>query len=212
MVFLSDIVLDFSDTSGEVFIESLAHYWDLDAESMLPLLMYLRESNAAMTPHVILLDHSDEKKDSALLQLKTYCGKISSSMKFSVNHHHLVLGSAIDKCLTESYAKPAAGNITITGQADCMAYTYLVPAVCEPLNLKTDISGGVCTEVQLPTLCKLTELDHIYLYELDPLKLTEIDYFGLGSRLMSEVSIETSPQGDAMQASTVELNIQQGEM
>lgn len=211
MIILSDIVLDFCDTSGEVFIDGLAHYWDLDAESMLPLLMYLK-SNAAVTPRVILLDCSDEKKDSALLPLKTSCGKISSSMKFSVNPHNVVLGTAIDKCLTETYTEATASNITITSGADCAAYTYLIPDVCEPLKLKTGIPDGVCAEVHLPMLCKLTELDNIYLYELDPFKLTEIDYFGLGSRLVSELSIETKPQGNTMQTSTVELNIQRGEI
>lgn len=214
MIILSDIVLDFGDTSGEILIDGLAHYWDLDADSMRPLAMYLRESNAAVVPRVILLDHSDEKKDSVLLPLKTYCGKISNSMRFSVNHHDLFLVSSIDKCLLETYLQPIESNFVLSCSADFVTHNYLIPAKCETLVLETNLSQNIITEVDIfPLSCRLKELDNKFLYELDPFLLPELDWYGIGARLVSEATIQrqvlvdVKEQNNQLQTSMIDIEV-----
>lgn len=213
MIILSDIIINHGYTSDDIFINSLAHYWDLDADSMLPLLMYLK-TNAAVTPRVILLDCSDAKKDSVLLPLKTYCGKISSSMKFSVNPHDLFLVSSLDKCVLKTYAEPIADDLIISCDAAFATYNYLTPVEYEPFVLETSILRNISTEVDIfPMSCRLTELDNKFLYELDPFLLPELDYYGIGTRLVSEIDIQNQvlldvkKQDTQVQISTVDMEV-----
>lgn len=205
MIILSDIIMQYGYTSDDIIIKGLAHYWDIDADTLGELDMYLR-TNAAVTPYVIILDHSDEKKDSALLFLRTSCDKINTSMRFEVNPNNLIPSSSLDKCLLETYVEPIMNDFTLACEADMIAYSICTPAEPALLVLKTDVSDDIHTEVDIfPMSCKLMELDDKFLYELDPFLLSELDYYGIGARLVSEADIHYEVLINDMEEQTAQL-------
>lgn len=211
MIILSDIVMNFGGTSGEIFIDGLAHYWDIDADSMIPLVICLR-SDASVTPVVILLDHSDKKKDSALMMLKTYCGTIRNSMRFLADRHNLFLVSSLDKCVLKVYTKPDANDFIISCGADFVTHSYMIPPEYELFDLDTSISQNIGAEVYIfPMLCRLAKLDDKRLYELDPFLLPELDWYGIGVQLMSEAAVQNrafinaAEQTNQLQIPTIDM-------
>lgn len=211
MVILSDIVPDFEGTSADIFIDALAHYLDLDADSVLPLLVYLK-SDAAVTPGVILLDHSSQKKDSLSLTLRSYYLKITGNMHFAVNPGNLFLSSSMDACVLNAYTGAGVDNLRISCNADFITSSHLIPSEHEMLALKTSIFQNMGTEIRIhPMSCKLAKLNDKYIHETDPFLLSELDWYEVGARLTSEVAIQkqipidTSEQISHLQAAATDM-------
>lgn len=205
MIILSDIIM-YGYTSDDIIIKGLAHYTDIDADALGKSDIYLRTNAAVTTPYVILLDHSDEKKDSALLFLRTSCDKISADMRFDINPNGLILSSSLDKCLLETYVEPIINDFTLACEADMVAYSICTPAEPALLVLQTEVSDDIHTEVEIfPMSCRLTELDDKFLYELDPFLLSELDYYSIGARLVSEADIHYEVFISDMEEQTAQL-------
>lgn len=59
------------------------------------------------------------------------------------------------------------------------------------LALKTEARDNIYTEIELcPKRCWLKDLNSVLLSELDPLPLSEVDYYGVGTRLISSSEVD----------------------
>lgn len=186
MVIISDIIINHGYTEENIIIDDLAHYWDLYADSIAPLAMVLKTNDIPVIPYVILLDHSFEKKDAALLHIKSHVSKINSSVVIPVERQTLSLISSAKKCVLHSSSDTSENNIKLSFGAD-VAMSFYVNPDSQDMHMQSDIMHGVHNHVYLfQEGCKLSTLDDMYLHELDPYLLSEIDNH-VGARLSSSL-------------------------
>lgn len=191
MVILSDIVIN-GCTTADIIIDGLIHRLDMDRKDLLPSAIVLK-TNADVIPYVVLLDCSIDKKDSILLPLESYCGKISNSMIVPIEQDKLSLIASIDKCQLKTFTDASSCDFNLIGEADVVAYSYLSQIKYDELSLKSYITEDLLTMVHIyPFGCKLSQLDDMYLSELDPMPILDIDTYGMGTKLiLSDIDFKT---------------------
>lgn len=186
----ADIVINRGYTESDIIIDGLTRYYDLDSRDFTPSAMVLK-TNSSVVPYVILLDCSVDKKDSAVLKLRSACGKMSSSMIIPVKASEMSLIASMGKCVLHTATGASYHNFKLSCKADVIAYSCF--PVDESMTLQTTISEDTSHRIYID-LCgsKVFSLDDMYLWELDPLTLSEIDRYGLGTGLVTAIdSIST---------------------
>lgn len=184
MNILSDIILDHGYTAADVIIRGLVRYTDFLPKDCPPLLMFLK-SDGAVVPYVFVLDKSDEKRDSVSFSLQTLCS-IENIVKMQPEQSMMRLAAEPVDTATQSMLAPTADTMKL----DCNINMVSI-AIAEPENSDMILQSGISDNAHTQVLigrpeCKLKNLDDMYLYELDPYLLSDLDYYGTDTRLVAD--------------------------
>lgn len=193
MIILSDIIINHGHTTSDIIIDGLVHYHDFDKTMLSPAAIVLK-TNASVLPYVILMDNTIKQRSTVLLPLQSYCGAINNDMIILVESNELSLIASLDKCLLKTSMTTTDNSLNIVCEANVLAYSYLSSAIHENLVLNSHITKDILTKVHVyPLWCKLLEIDDVSLSSLDPLPLSEIDTFSIGTQLFTpKIDIKTN--------------------